>query len=62
MKSRTLIALTLGALAMGSVGISRGAEPSADEVVGRYLAARGGAEAWRKVESLEMTGVSLGRE
>jgi len=57
MKHRTMIALTLGALAMGLVATSRGAELSAEEVVARYLAARGGAEAWRKVESLEMKGI-----
>jgi hypothetical protein len=30
---------------------------TAEEVVARYLEARGGAEAWRKLETLEMTGV-----
>lgn len=37
--------------------VQSGSAMTAEEVVARYVEARGGAEAWRRVESLEMTGV-----
>jgi hypothetical protein len=57
MKSGTLFVLTLGALATGSATLSAGVELTAGQVVARYLEARGGAEAWRQVETLELKGV-----
>lgn len=45
------------ALLLSLFSASVRAETTAKEVVARYLEARGGADAWRKVESLEMVGV-----
>lgn len=57
MNGRPLLTWTLAALAAAGATHSTAAEPSAEEVVARYLEARGGVEAWRKVESLQMTGI-----
>ena len=57
MKGRLLLVLIVCALAAGSGTVSVATEITAAEIVARYLEARGGAEAWRAVESLEMKGV-----
>jgi hypothetical protein len=43
-------------LMMGSVGPATVAEMTVEDVVARYLEARGGADAWRKVEGLKLEG------
>ena len=45
------------AVALSGATASVAAELTAEEIVARYLAARGGVEAWRQVESLQMTGI-----
>ncbi len=56
--NRRLVRVGLIAILLSTVGGSLMAqEPDADEIVARYLEARGGAEAWRQVRSLKMTGV-----
>jgi len=57
MKSTLGLVLIAGALLAGTAGVSEAADLTAEEIVARYLDARGGEEAWRKVESLQMTGV-----
>lgn len=57
MRGRILIASTVWALAFGWVATSAGAQMTAEEVVDRYLEARGGAETWRKVEAFALEGV-----
>ena len=57
MKSKHWIVGIVIAVALGGVIRLVAAEPTAGEIVARYLEARGGAENWRQVESLQMTGV-----
>lgn len=57
MKIRTvLVGFTLTAF-LGLPSFGSAVEMSVEEIIDRYLEARGGAEAWRRVESLEMTGI-----
>jgi hypothetical protein len=61
---RTLLFLAAGTLLAHSAGATGASVPdgetaqplTAEAVVGRYLEARGGAETWRRLESIEMTG------
>lgn len=57
MKGTLGLVLIAGALLAGTAGVSEAADLTAEEIVDRYLDARGGREAWRQVESLQMTGV-----
>lgn len=57
MKSSLLSVLIVCVLAMLSATSPAAGEMTAEEIVDSYLEARGGVEAWRKVESLQMTGV-----
>jgi carboxypeptidase Q len=56
---RSLLSILIVFCVLAIVGASSAAagEMTAAEVVARYLDARGGAEAWRKVDSLRITGV-----
>ncbi len=55
--SRRFQAMVLAIAAVGlPAGWSRAAEPSADEIVARCVEARGGLEAWRKVDTMIWTG------
>jgi len=55
--TRTLYSLMICAMVVGQTPTASAEELTASAVVARYLDARGGVEAWRQVESLEMTGV-----
>lgn len=57
MKSKFLYVVAACALATGKVSPAAVVEVTAEDIVARYLEARGGAEAWRKVESLKIEGV-----
>lgn len=56
MHGRRLVSIGM-AMTLGWIAVPIRAEMTVEEVVVRYLEARGGVEAWRQLETLEMSGV-----
>ena len=48
--------LVVGCLAVNALSLAKGSALTADEIVDRYVAARGGAATWKKIESMVWTG------